>query len=89
MTTYTATASPPNAAVIADVDRADAGPRACLRILFLVSAHNSLSQRVWTELTDLGHKVAVNVTMLDVGWECYNDTSTRHVIVSHGCSRHF
>ncbi|RSH80700.1 hypothetical protein EHS25_007178 [Saitozyma podzolica] len=20
---------------------------------------------------------------------CYNDTSTRHVIVSHGCSRHF
>jgi putative two-component system protein, hydrogenase maturation factor HypX/HoxX len=61
MTTYTATASPPDAAVIADVDRADAGPRACLRILFIVSAHNSLSQRVWTELTDLGHEVAVAV----------------------------
>jgi len=61
MTTYTATASPPDAVVIADVDRPDAGPRACLRILFIVSAHNSLSQRVWTELTDLGHKLAVAV----------------------------
>jgi putative two-component system protein, hydrogenase maturation factor HypX/HoxX len=32
-----------------------------LRVLFLVSAHNSLSQRVWTELTALGHEVTVAV----------------------------
>ena len=61
MTTYTATAAPSGAAVSTDADRADASSRACLRILFLVSAHNSLSQRVWTELTDLGHDVAVAV----------------------------
>src|SRR6202012_1853978 len=33
----------------------------CLRILFLVSAHNSLSQRIWAELTGLGHEVDVAV----------------------------
>ncbi len=33
----------------------------CLRILFLVSAHNSLSQRIWAELTGLGHEVEVAV----------------------------
>jgi putative two-component system protein, hydrogenase maturation factor HypX/HoxX len=32
-----------------------------LRILFLVSAHNSLSQRVFVALTDLGHEVSVEV----------------------------
>ena len=32
-----------------------------LRILFLVSAHNSLSQRVFVALTDLGHDVSVEV----------------------------
>ena len=32
-----------------------------LRILFLVSAHNSLSQRVFVALTDLGHAVSVEV----------------------------
>ena len=32
-----------------------------LRILFLVSAHNSLSQRVEVALTELGHRVAVEV----------------------------
>ena len=32
-----------------------------LRILFLVSAHNGLSQRAWIALTDLGHDVAVAV----------------------------
>ena len=32
-----------------------------LRILFLVSAHNGLSQRAWIALTDLGHEVAVAV----------------------------
>ena len=31
------------------------------RILFLVSAHNGLSQRAWTALTELGHEVAVAV----------------------------
>lgn len=32
-----------------------------LRILFLVSAHNSLSQRAWIALTALGHEVKVAV----------------------------
>ena len=32
-----------------------------LRILFLVSAHNSLSQRAWIALTELGHEVTVAV----------------------------
>jgi putative two-component system hydrogenase maturation factor HypX/HoxX len=32
-----------------------------LRILFLASAHNSLSQRVLVALTDLGHEVSVEV----------------------------
>ena len=32
-----------------------------LRILFLVSAHNGLSQRAWIALTELGHKVYVAV----------------------------
>ena len=32
-----------------------------LQVLFLVSAHNSLSQRVLTELTGLGHQVRVAV----------------------------
>jgi putative two-component system hydrogenase maturation factor HypX/HoxX len=31
------------------------------RVLFLVSAHNSLSQRAWVELTELGHEVTVAV----------------------------
>ena len=35
-----------------------AGP---CRILFLVSAHNGLSQRAWIALTELGHKVSVAV----------------------------
>src|ERR1700753_2497658 len=30
-----------------------------LNILFLVSAHNSLSQRIFIALTELGHKVTV------------------------------
>jgi putative two-component system hydrogenase maturation factor HypX/HoxX len=32
-----------------------------LRILFLVSAHNGLSQRAWIELSELGHEVTVAV----------------------------
>jgi putative two-component system protein, hydrogenase maturation factor HypX/HoxX len=34
---------------------------ASLRILFLVSAHNGLSQRAWIALTELGHEVTVAV----------------------------
>jgi putative two-component system protein, hydrogenase maturation factor HypX/HoxX len=30
-----------------------------MRILFLTSAHNSLSQRLWIELGELGHKIHV------------------------------
>jgi putative two-component system protein, hydrogenase maturation factor HypX/HoxX len=36
-------------------------PAGSLRILFLVSAHNSLSQRAWIALTALGHRVSVAV----------------------------
>ena len=32
-----------------------------LRVLFLVSAHNGLSQRAWISLTELGHQVEVAV----------------------------
>jgi putative two-component system hydrogenase maturation factor HypX/HoxX len=32
-----------------------------MRILFLASAHNSLSQRAWIALTELGHDVEVEV----------------------------
>jgi hypothetical protein len=32
-----------------------------LNVLFLASAHNSLSQRSWIALTELGHDVAVAV----------------------------
>ena len=32
-----------------------------LRILFLVSAHNGLSQRAWIALSELGHEVTVAV----------------------------
>ena len=35
--------------------------RRSLRILFLVSAHNGLSQRAWVALTELGHDVQVAV----------------------------
>ena len=41
-----------------DGDRGDPGS---LRILFLVSAHNGLSQRAWIALTELGHEVTVAV----------------------------
>jgi putative two-component system protein, hydrogenase maturation factor HypX/HoxX len=44
-----------------DDDRVlEAGDRS-LRILFLVSAHNGLSQRAWIALTELGHEVTVAV----------------------------
>jgi putative two-component system protein, hydrogenase maturation factor HypX/HoxX len=36
-----------------------------MRILFLTSAHNSLSQRLWIELGDLGHEIRVCVAATD------------------------
>jgi putative two-component system protein, hydrogenase maturation factor HypX/HoxX len=36
-----------------------------MRILFLTSAHNSLSQRLWIELGDLGHGIRVCVAATD------------------------
>src|SRR5437764_7249117 len=44
-------------------------PTSSLRILFLVSAHNGLSQRAWIALTELGHEVAVEVVGSDVAME--------------------
>ena len=41
----------------------DRGDHRALRVLFLVSAHNSLSQRAWIALTELGHEV--NVAVVD------------------------
>lgn len=40
--------------------RAQTAP-ACMRVLFLVSAHNGLSQRVQAELREQGHEVTVAV----------------------------
>ena len=40
-----------------------------LRVLLLVSAHNSLSQRVQIALTDLGHEVAVAVVAFPAAME--------------------
>jgi putative two-component system hydrogenase maturation factor HypX/HoxX len=55
----------PSVVTSAPVDRGRVNGRvvsaAGLQILFLTSAHNSLSQRVLTELTALGHKVSVAV----------------------------
>jgi putative two-component system protein, hydrogenase maturation factor HypX/HoxX len=45
-----------------------AGDRS-LRILFLVSAHNGLSQRAWIALTELGHEVTVAVVGSAVAME--------------------
>jgi putative two-component system hydrogenase maturation factor HypX/HoxX len=42
-------------------DLASRGGDRSLRILFLVSAHNGLSQRAWIALTELGHEVTVAV----------------------------
>ena len=40
-----------------------------LQILFLVSAHNGLSQRAWIALTELGHDVGVAVVRSDADME--------------------
>jgi putative two-component system hydrogenase maturation factor HypX/HoxX len=47
------------AAIAAPAARPPAGRG--LRILFVVSAHNSLSQRAWIALRALGHRIAVEV----------------------------
>jgi putative two-component system protein, hydrogenase maturation factor HypX/HoxX len=44
-------------------------PAGGLRILFLVSAHNSLSQRAWIALSELGHDVRVAVVDSAEGME--------------------
>src|SRR5689334_281167 len=44
---------------VEDWDTRRPGPVAALRILFLVSAHNGLSQRALVALRDLGHAVTV------------------------------
>ena len=49
-----------HAGLVSRVVRPDGSPVA-LRILFLVSAHNGLSQRAWIALTELGHEVTVAV----------------------------
>ena len=36
-----------------------------MRILFLTSAHNSLSQRLWIELGERGHEISVCVAATD------------------------
>jgi putative two-component system hydrogenase maturation factor HypX/HoxX len=46
-----------------------AGSIRSLRILFLVSAHNSLSQRAWVGLTEVGHDVSVVVVDGAAGME--------------------
>jgi putative two-component system hydrogenase maturation factor HypX/HoxX len=48
------------AGVVSRVGR-PAASLVALRILFLVSAHNGLSQRAWIALTELGHEVTVAV----------------------------
>jgi putative two-component system protein, hydrogenase maturation factor HypX/HoxX len=45
------------------------GPAESLRILFLVSAHNSLSQLAWIVLSERGHRVAVSVVDSPAGME--------------------
>ena len=63
MLVNSATAGPASVELSPRVDpRGRLGRRcALLRILFLVSAHNGLSQRAWIALTELGHRVEVAV----------------------------
>ncbi len=41
--------------------------KALMRILFLTSANNSLSQRLWIELCELGHDVSVRIAVNSEG----------------------
>jgi putative two-component system protein, hydrogenase maturation factor HypX/HoxX len=59
--------------------RAAAGPR--LRILFLGTAHNSLSQRAYVALTEMGHEVSVAVVDSGAAIESAVDTHRPELIV--------
>ena len=52
-----------------------------LRILFLVSAHNGLSQCAWITLTELGHEVAVAVVDSPAAMEAAVREHEPHLIV--------
>jgi putative two-component system protein, hydrogenase maturation factor HypX/HoxX len=52
-----------------------------LRILFLASAHNSLSQRAWIELSELGHDVTVSVVDSGAAMEAAVDEHDPELIV--------
>ena len=52
-----------------------------LRILFVVSAHNSLSQRVFVALSDLGHDVSVEVVDCSAAIEAAVARHTPELIV--------
>jgi putative two-component system protein, hydrogenase maturation factor HypX/HoxX len=60
--------------------RQETGP-ACLQILFLVSAHNGLSQRVLAELRELGHEVTVAVVDSVVAMEAAVEACEPELIV--------
>ena len=60
-------------------DRRD--PATSLRVLFLVSAHNSLSQRAWIALTELGHEVTVAVVDSAAAMETAVSASRPELIV--------
>ncbi len=52
-----------------EMDTRPAESSRSLRILFLVSAHNSLSQQAWVALTEVGHDVSVAVVDGAAGME--------------------
>ena len=53
-----------------------------MRILFITSAHNSLSQRLQVELADRGHAVAVHVATSDEGMVAAVHTRQPDLIVA-------
>ena len=55
--------------------------RSSLPILFLVSAHNSLSQRAWIALTELGHHVTVAIVDSAAAMEAAVDGHRPQLIV--------
>ena len=48
-----------------------------MRVLFLVSAHNSLSQRAWIALTERGHEVTVAVVDSAPRWRRRSASTAR------------
>ena len=53
-----------------------------MRILFITSAHNSLSQRLQVELADRGHAVAVHVATSDEAMVAAVDSQQPDLIVA-------